>query len=215
MSKNRSLNGVVITIIIVLLFFTCSIKQEKSIDKQFYNEFYSVLNDLIRVRFPDVSVIRYETMPVYKTKWDTIPIYKNSIPPPPEIHYIDINFFNAQIERKHLESFDAKYMYHSIDSLRILKIDSNRVYLPVMSEPQFKEIFASGHKFSGYKYIKEKYGTPCFIIVSTPVFNSKYTKVVILIDYSCALLGGLGYRFVLENKDGKWILIDEMGTWVS
>jgi hypothetical protein len=203
-----------IIIVVTFSLTSCSRIQEKADNKLFYEEFYSVLNDLILLRLPDVSVIKYETMPVYKTQWDTIPIYKYSIPPPPEIHCIDINSFNTQIERKHLDSIDAKYMYDSIDSLKILKIDSNRVYLPVMTEPQFKEIFVP-HKSNGYNFIKAKYGSPCFIIVSTPVFNSKYTKVIISIDYRCAPLAGQGFEFVLEKRGGKWNLIDENVIWVS
>jgi hypothetical protein len=208
------LKRVVIIIVVTFSLTSCSRIQEKADNKLFYDEFYSVLNDLIRLRLPDVSVIKCETMPVYKTQWDTIPIYKYSIPPPHEIHCIDINSFNTQIERKHLDSIDAKYMYNSIDSLRLLKIDSNRVVLPVMSEPQFKEIFVP-HKTNGYNFIKVKYGSPCFIVVSTPVFNSKYTKVIILIDHHCAPLGGRGFEFVLEKRNGKWNLIEENVIWVS
>jgi len=211
-----------ITIIALLFFLSCSRKQEKTNEEIYQEEFYSVLNELIQIRLPETAVIYIETTPVYKTWFGPLKLTDyllSNIPPPPppppppgQIHY-DKDFFQTQIEKRHLDSSEANYMYRSIDSSRILQIDSYRVEFPTISKLKFKEIFYKKDKTVSYETLKKLYGKRCYIMVSTPVFNSKYSKAILSISYCCGPGQQEGFEFILEKKNEKWKLIEEIGTW--
>jgi hypothetical protein len=174
------------------------------------------------MRLTDVSSITYRTIPVFKTMWGNVPIPKKSVSPPPPppvmINHFDINSIKYQIQRKNLDSVDANYMYNSIDSTRTFKIDSTRISVPVISNERYKEIFEYKDMegiVESYNKIKKIYGTSCVISVSTPIFNSNCTKAILFLNYICGPKEGQGYEFILENKNGKWKLIDELGIWES
>jgi hypothetical protein len=208
--------------ILALIFvLSCSRKHEKTKKEIYYDEFYSVLNDLIQIRLPETAVIYVETTPVYKTRLGSFKLtnYRLSIPPPPppppppgNIYY-DKDFFQTQIEKKQVDSSEAEYMYLSIDSTRILKIDSSRVEVPTISKLKFKEIFYKKDKSVGHTTLKHLYGKSCYIMVSTPVFNSIYSKAILSVSYCCGPKQREGFEFILEKKNGKWKLIEEIGTW--
>jgi hypothetical protein len=210
-----------ITFIALLLFLSCSRNQEKTNEEIYHEEFYSVLNELIQIRLPETAVIYIETTPVYKSRVGSFNLtgYSLSIPPPPppppppgQIYY-DKDFFQTQIEKKHFDSSEADFMYHSIDSSRILKIDSSRVEFPTISKLKFKEIFYKKDKTVSHETLKNLYGKNCFIMVSTPVFNSKYSKAILSVSYCCGPSQQEGFEFILEKKNEKWKLIEEIGTW--
>jgi hypothetical protein len=160
--------------------------------------------------------IKGETMPVFKTKWGNSPTpEKSESPPPPPpvlVNYFNLNSCAVQIERKNLDSIDAKYMFNSIDSTKEFKIDPARVFISVIT---INEVFKNQNLEEGYDKLKKIYGSSCFISVSTPIFNSTYRKAVLFINYYCGPLNAQGYEFTLEKKNGKWKLIDEWGLWVS
>ena len=206
-------------IIIYIICGSCSSIQPKEHDIQYYNEFYTIINDLIRYRFFNVSVIRSETKPVNReVKYDTQFTNDSTIPlppPPPGLIYYDSNWFKVLFDRRHLSFSDKEYMYKSIDSTKTIIIDSSKIDLRLASKEQFEKIFEQDDMYEAYQSIKKAYGTNNFIIVSTPVFNSSYSKAIISIDYHCGPLCGQGYKFVLEKKNGKWKIIDEFYTWES
>lgn len=205
------------TIILTVIILSC-VNQGLKQESRSFDEFYSVLDNLIRFNLQDVSAISYETMPVYCTMWGTDSIPNDSIspppPPPPLINYVDIRHLKYVLKRNNMDSLEAYSMYRSIDSTKTIKIDQNRISIPVITKDQFSEFFNSGNH-EGFEKIKKAYGTSCYIRVSTPIYNADYTKMILFIDYLCGPLWGQGYQFILVKKDGKWRVIDEGGTWES
>jgi hypothetical protein len=189
-------------------------------ETNYENEFYEILNDLVRIRLTDVSFIIEETKPVYRTMWgNTEKPNEDTInpppPPPPGFISYDKSSFNYYVHWKKMDSLDAQFMFNAIDSLKTLKLDSKRTELPVINKSKFLKLFKDKDIYEGYNNVRSIYGTSCFIVVSTPIFNEDFTKVLISIDYTCGPTWGQGYEFLLEKRNGKWWLIDEKGTWES
>jgi hypothetical protein len=211
---------------LLLLFFVFTTNfsytrgQTSSVDEIYHREFYDVLNDLIRIRLTNISVIYCQTKPVYKTMWGNIPkpnFDTLNPPPPPPVGFIyyDTSSFNYYIRWSGLDLSDANFMFKSIDSTKTFSIDSSKIIIPVLSKEKFLDLFKEKDIYEGYKEIRSIYGSSCFIAVSTPVFNKDFTKVLISIDYQCGPTWGQGYEFLLEKKNGKWWLVEDKGTWVS
>ncbi len=210
----------VFLLIVLAAFFSCTGKKISFTDTKYDIEFYEILSDLIRIRLTDVAFIVEDTKPVYRTMWgNTEKPNEDTInpppPPPPGFISYDTSSFGNYVHWKKLRSSDAQFMYKSIDSLKTIKIDSNRTQLPVISNSKFQEIFKNSDFYKGYDKVRSLYGTSCFIVVSTPIFNKDFTKALISIDYSCGPTWGQGYEFLLEKRNGKWWVIDEKGTWMS
>jgi hypothetical protein len=202
-----------------IILFSCVGNRPVRNDQIYYDEFYSVLNDLIRMSLPHVSAIRYETVPVIKPPWLPSSDSPNSVSPQEPlpfgtISYNWLSFFSLAKNRK-LDSLDVEFMYHSIDSSKVIVIDSNKICIPVITKSEFTSIFQDSGIYIGYSRIKKKFGTSCYISVSTPIFNSDYSKIVLSINYYCGALWGKGYEFVLEKEHGKWRVIDKSTTWES
>jgi hypothetical protein len=214
----KALN-LLLTIGLLTILTSCNRNRINIKDRIYYDEFYSVINDLIRSNLSDVSAIRYVTEPVVKPPWHPSSRPTDSILPPEPtaigtIRYNWLSFYPLAKQRG-LDSVDVDFMYHSIDSSKIIVIDSNRVCIPVITKATFNALFQDSGINIGYDRIKKKYGTSCYISVSTPVFNSDYSKIVLAINYYCGPLWGNGFEFILRKKDGKWILIEKYRTWIS
>jgi hypothetical protein len=201
------------------LLTSCNNHQKNINERLYYSEFYSTVNDLISSQLKDVSAIAYKTMPVIKPF--QIPAIKivdsiASYDPPPfgVIQYNWLSVYPLAIKRN-LNSKDVDFMYNSIDPSKIIQIDSNRVIKPVITEAIYTELFQDSGISVGYNRLKRKYGSSCYISVSTPIFNSDFSKVIISINYSCGPLWGNGYEFILEKKKGKWEMIEKSITWES
>jgi len=206
--------------LILNTLISCNTTNNRKADAVYYDEFYSILNDLLRFNLTDISVIKCETMKVYKT---TLGSDSSYLPDPPAeftsgalgIIKCDSNIFIPLIRRNLLNSEEAWFMYNSIDPSKAFNLDSSRVFLPTIDKTQFGKLFDSDDYYEGYEQLKTKYGTSCYITVSTPIFNADYSKILLFINYYCGPTWGQGYQFVLKKKDGHWRLIDESGTWES
>ena len=195
-------------ILLILCFLQSCTSSKHKEDQQYFDEFYTVLDNLIRFNLHDVSVISAEILPVYKT------IDSISESSPMMYHVLHLQYFDLLKKRYFLDTLDASFMYNSIDSVKTFEIDSNRISIPVINKKDMVEFFSSGI-YDGYDKINETYGTSCFIRVTRPIFNSNYTKMILFIDYFCGPLWGQGYQYFLIKKDGNWKIIDEGVTWES
>jgi hypothetical protein len=209
-----------VTLLLIVVVHTVACRNEAINNKDKFNqEFYTVLNSLIQYRLTDIAVVVNETMPVYKNIYgdfnDSLELKYPPPPPLPGVISYDKNNFNAYVERHYVDSADATFMYNSIDSTMVLEIDSSQLVIPVITVKQMDEIFNSADPYAGYENLTKKYGKHCYIVVSTPIFNSDFTKVVISIDHLCGPLWGQGHEFILEKRNGKWWLLYDGGTWVS
>ncbi len=204
-------------ITILLAFNSCNRPERPKVE--FNNEFYSVMNDIIRFRLNDAKSIEIETLPVYRTYWGSMTPPSDTLvpPPPPPQGFISYSklMFDRQLRLNNLDSLDATFMYNSIDTTKIIILDSTKLIIPTISRLEFNKIFDVDDLDSAYEKLCEKYGSSCFIQVSTPIFNSDYTKMIISISYMCGPLWGYGSVLVLEKKHGKWRVIDDFETWVS
>ncbi|WP_289056033.1 hypothetical protein [Carboxylicivirga marina] len=173
-----------------------------------------VVDEIVRNRLHRVSVIQMETMPVC-FKLGNNKNSKTPPPPPPSdrIEYSQ-NIFDSFTEIKSLSRSDSEYMISSTDASKTFIIDSCKVSKEVTSKAYLDTIFDSDSDFA-YDRIKQEFGTSCFIRVSTPIFNRTMDKLVLAVDYYCGYLCGQGLVLVLEKKAGKWMIIDERGTWES
>lgn len=205
---------------IFLIFFLLGCSDKKGVNsKKFSDEFYSALNVIIKNKFSNVGLVLDKSMPVYRTMYGSIglpPINDNTPPPPPPpgIVYYNSIILELMRESHQIDSIDANYMYNSIDSSKILSIDSTKLNIKVVSHDSIIQIFKDKKidYFEKEKRIKEKFGSNCIMRISSPVFNSNYTKILITIIYNCSSDGD-EFRFVLEKKDGNWIIIDREEVW--
>jgi hypothetical protein len=194
----------------MISYLTCSYDKRT---KQIENELNSIVNELAIVRFPRTAVIQIETQKVFK---EYVVKSKDSIPepPPPGFIFFPKTEFNVFVQRNLIDSLDADYMYSHIDSSKIYHLNSSKISKPLISAREKGLIFKNDFE-SGYHYLKSKYGTSCFILVSSPVFNKNFTKAILTIDYCCGPLNGQGYIIILGKENNKWKIIKEYGTWVS
>lgn len=63
-------------------------------------------------------------------------------------------------------------------------------------------------------FINEKYG-PGYYSISKPIFNKNRTKAYLCIGYSCGDYCGYGVAYILELKNGKWLIREQLGFWES
>lgn len=212
--KNRSMRNL-FWIIIAVSILTCKGNRTIENNPTYYNEFYSALNELIKTKFSKVTMIVDETMPVYKNMIGSYPQPKEdndvlSPPPPLGIIYYDNNTFDYFILSNQLDSSEAKFMYSSIDSTIIIKIDSTRTDLRLIQQDKMVEIFNRKTEYYSDKWeeFRKIYGSGCFIRISTPVFNLNYTKMIISIQKNCGPPDGVDYAFILEKSNGNWRIMN-------
>jgi hypothetical protein len=208
----------IIFLIPLFLSLTSCHNQETSYEKS-QKEFYLVVNYLIDSVLTDISAISSLTMPIIKPF--QIPAEKivDSVnqPDPAPFGVIQYNWLSIYplALRRNLNKTEVDFMYQAIDSSKIEIIDSSKVKIPVLTKAIFLELFQDSGINVGYQRIKKRYGTSCYVSVSTPIFNSNFTKVIISIDKFCGPLWGNGYEFVLEKKKGIWTIVDKSITWIS
>ena len=200
-------------ILIMSFFVSCSGEQTHDKSTVYEKEFYSVLNDLIRMKLINASVLLSETTPISEVMWKEVATSLDSNQSLKGI--LSIAVAHELRAENLLDTAEINYMYKSIDSTKTMKIDSARVLIPIISARQLEKIFNEKSRKDGYEVMKQTYGTSCNINVSTPLFNSNFTKVILWIDYRCGWKRGQGYIFILEKRKGLWWLVEDIGTWIS
>ncbi|MBZ9631905.1 hypothetical protein LB465_14040 [Salegentibacter sp. LM13S] len=78
---------------------------------------------------------------------------------------------------------------------------------------KYRTEFPEGREFWRNKY---KYNVVAYVGFSRILFDKTRTFGVLDGSYSMAPLNGSGYRiFIKKTKDGKWIIDEIIGTWIS
>lgn len=155
-----------------------------------------------------------QTMPVTKTMWKEITGHWETYPST-QVTILATTGTNRLRAENLLDSIEIRYMYNSIDSTKIMSIDSAKVVVPLIPAQELKELFNEKNQKDGYEVLKQIYGTSCIIKASAPLFSSNFTKVILWIDYQCGKKQGRGHIFILEKRKGLWWLIEDIGTWES
>lgn len=198
--------------LIIISFVSCSKRETIDSEKKYYDEFYSVLNEIAKDKFPEVLLIVDKTKPVFRNHYGNYPVPKPSeeLPPPPPpigIIYYSYDTFIVLQERKQLDSADADFMLHSIDSTKRFLLDSTRTNLRLVPESKIIEIYRS-HKetfMERHQELERLYGSKCFLEVATPIFNSDFTKVLLTLECKGdTTISGPCNKYIYEKKDGKW-----------
>jgi hypothetical protein len=123
--------------------------------------------------------------------------------------------FKSEVDRKHFTSSEAKFMYNSIDSTKFFKIDSSRIIVRVFKKTIYDRIHQRNGLDLMYDELERIYGSSEFLMISTPIFDSTYTKAIISVDLHCGSLCGQGNEFILEKQRGIWRIITVYYTWES
>ena len=200
-----------ITLFIVSII-SCSRKQTIENETKYLDEFYSVLNEIARNKYPEVSLIVNETKPVFRTYYGSYPVPKPSkeIPPPPPplgIVCYNHNTFMFLKERKQIDSANAEFMLYSIDSTKTFLLDSTKTNLHLIPKSKIIEVYKFYRDNFKEKHIEFKnfFGSKCFLEVATPIFNSNYTKVIFTLECKGDTIIEEPYNlYVYEKTGGKW-----------
>ena len=201
----------------ITLLISCSSRMKNRPQDSNQKEISQIVDEIVRYRLNRVSVVQTMTMPVFKTH----PIYPdyidtNDYPPPPvppDMVYLTEDFFLGLKERELIDSMDYKYMYSSIDSSIVFKLDSTKITKATLPKQYLDSLFENTE--DAYDHLYNKFGTSCFIRVGTPIFNQTKTRLILAIDYYCGFLYGQGYIFILKKYNDKWLIIEELETWVT
>ena len=100
-------------------------------------------------------------------------------------------------------------MYSRINSTETYNLDSSILLKTVISKKELNKIFEEKGTEKSYEYLKKTYGTSCFIIVRTPLFNKDITTIILIAEYYCGPLFGESYIFILKKNNNQWILTDK------
>ncbi len=204
-----------ILIIILLALTTSIINAEQNFESQ--KEFNQIIDEIVRYRLNTVAIVQEETIPINNhLPEDTGFINEKDAPKTPANGMIEYSqdFFSTLIINNILTNSEAEYMYTSMDSALVVSIDSTLVSKPTLTKSEIDSLFDYDIDYA-YQYFEKTYGTSCFMRVSTPLFNQDRTKLLLSIDYFCGPLYGRGYVFILNKKDDKWMIVEELGTWES
>ncbi len=182
-----------------------------------HEEFNHIIDEIVRYRLNTVSVVQQETIPLNQNQPEEEGfIESEGYPSPPPSDMVDYSedFFKTLISNKLLTASEAKFMYASMDTTQVISVDSTLISKPTMSKSDIDKLFDYDIDYA-YQYFEKKYGTSCFLRIATPLFNKNKTKLVLSIDYFCGPLYGHGYIFILNKVKGKWMIVEELGTWQS
>jgi hypothetical protein len=206
------MNRFLVIIWFLILLVSCSRKKNSDNEEKYYNEFYSVLNEIVKDKYPDIKLIVNKTKSVFRTPYGNYPVPMGSIdspppPPPPGIVFYNVFTFMGFVDGNQLDSIDAHFMYQSIDSTKSILLDSTKINLYLIPESKIIEIFKTNlwDLEKAHKEIERIYGSKCFLEVSTPIFNSNFSKVLLTLESNCdSVIEEQNNCFILEKKDGKW-----------
>ena len=208
-----------IYLIIIGFLLTSSNMKTKDNDSAEQREFYIAVNELLKMKFTDIAVVRLETKPIRKSVSQTIKDLDSLdiILPPPPIDYIvySKDFFNSLVDNYTLDSVDAFFIYNNIDSTTIYDIDTKNINLPTIRKDKLDSFFISNDAQKGYDSIEEIYGSSGLVTFSTPLFNNVRTKMIISVNYQCGGECGEGHIFILSKQNNNWTIIQDIIKWVS
>jgi hypothetical protein len=183
-------------------------------DSKFYDEFYSALNSLARSKFKGISQITNVTLPVFRTPFGNLPNERGSIevpppPPPPGIIYYNSYKFDYLVFSDQLDTLDAKFMYQWIDSTRTFIIDQTRTSLRIIPAEEVYAIFknSKGNIQEADDIIEKTFGSRNFIRVSTPIFNSNYSRIIISVSSHNGKQSSLCDTYVMKKRNKDWKIV--------
>jgi hypothetical protein len=209
----------IVVFIFLLLIISCAKKQPET-----QEDFYNVLNELLRFNYHDVDIVILELNKVHKSNnyseirinnnGDTINIMHFSDSPPGMITYSRDLFVNLYKD-KLLDSVDVDYMFNQIDSLGDFTLDSTRIERQTLRNSAVATLFQKCTIDSAYKFLQNSYNCHSFIKISIPLISRDGNKMLFDIETYCGSLCGEGMTYLLEKKNRKWRIIFSKQGWIS
>lgn len=206
-----------LSIFILTILFISSCFDDTKKTHNTKEEFTQIVDEILRFRFSEASVVQDVTMPILKME-DFQLVGKDSViltPPPPTLPRVYMEFFDLLVEMNLLDSMDAKNIYLNIDTTKTIFLEADQLSKPLISKKALDSLFNVHGTDEAYDLLGKKYGTSCFIKIGTPLFNLKFSKLILAVDIYCGGTNGGGYILVLKKTNEKWKIIGEFGTWVS
>jgi len=197
---------------IFLLIISCSSVKLSAQDNTYYNEFYIALNSLVRSKYPKISLIIDSTWNVYTTYYGEHSIPEVSaeapLPPPvPGIIYYNRWTFKYLVLSDKLDSNDVDFMYKSIDSTKNFTLDQNKIGLHVIPWCKVSKMLRNSEGDLTDDIIEKTYGARNFVIVSTPIFNSEFSSLIITIKQHHGDVDLSGITYVMRKRGENWKIV--------
>jgi hypothetical protein len=213
MANNMKMKLLIYSIGLLMIISACHFEKNSRIERT-NRELNEIVDEFLRFRFSDANLVQIETKKVYNSFNTNINDSSVDVPSP-ELVIFHKELFKLLTKRNLIDITDANYMYGSIDSTVTINIDSTKITKSVLAREKIELLMRKNGLDTTFHYFYKKYGSSCFIKVSTPIFNKEFTKALIAVDYYCGPLNGAGYNILLENIRGKWSIIFEYSKWVS
>jgi hypothetical protein len=179
-------------------------------------ELFSILNNVILRKCPGPTILIDKTSPIYKNKYGFVDLSKvdkdNPPPPPPIITYYDRNVLESLINGRAITYEEANYFYKAIDSTKTIRFDSSKVNVKVVPFQKLKPLFRDKTKniFEVFNLINEMYGAKCILSVSTPIFDSTFTKALITYTFNCGSIDANEHLLVVLKQNNIWVQLENL-----
>jgi len=171
---------------ILIGIFLLSCSHEKTPTENYYN----VINELLKKELKEVDLVLLETRPVHRG---------DTLDGSPKIGYAYLNFY-AKKNIINLE--DVEYIYHQIDSSSTIVLDSTIIDTKTIHKSELSKLFESIGMDSTLNYLHEKRNIRCIATFSTPLFSKDKNKIIFWVDIWRGPLDGGGYFFIVsKDKD--------------
>lgn len=203
-----------LTILVLFGISGCSVNTEKNQKNNESEELFSILNNVILRKCPGPTILIDKTSPIYKNKYGFVDLSKvdkdNPPPPPPAITYYDRNVLESLINENAITSDEAKYYYKSIDSTKTITFDSTKVNVNVVPFQKLEPLFRDKTKnlLEVFTLVSEMYGAKCILSVSTPAFDSTYTKALITYTINCGSIDATEHLLVVLKQNNIWVQLE-------
>ena len=191
------------TLLIFTILFCCAFitfaQKDSIVQEKAETEEYSVYKAVLKELF-------------IKPNTKQLVIRKLTINEPYKTFY---NFRNKPINQEMIENFSSANLKQAE-----LKDDFG-VDIPVslVTEEELRAIFDTYYAdITGKIYeevMKKKYNTSRIVWFSRVGFNKDKNQAMLHVGYSCGATCGQGLFVFLSKRDGNWIILDKLPTWIS
>jgi hypothetical protein len=205
--KDRNMKIALLLISILILFSSCkdTFKQNKIQEVQVY----SLINDYITDSLYHTNLIAEEATKFWNMDVDTI-----GPPRGPECY---CTYDNSLLDTlsKFVDKNDLVHFKTQMIGNKPSLWDSSKLEMKVFSREQTDQFYQKDHGFMIYDYLKEKYKTGGFIILSTPIFSLDKNVILISVSIFPGGAGGHGEIFLFKRLNNNWIILYREKTWIS
>ncbi len=205
--------------IFTLLYLSC-----KDSPSNKYNQFYSIIDDLVRIQYYDSSTIimlNLDTIKPFIPKiektvidLDTIDLYE---PKPHKLYaeFITKDILTSLYKSKLIDSIDIEFLFNQADKIKIYNLDKNKINHQTISASELEQLRKNSDVDKFFDTLKKAYGAWSYTRISQPLFTKDEKTIIFYISHYCGSLCGSGHRVIMKFEKGKWRIKQNKRTWVS